>query len=61
MADQSGYQDSGDAPTTRAEREATAGAPRWVKVFGIIVLVIILLFVVAMFAGLHDPSRFSHG
>jgi hypothetical protein len=39
----------------------TAGAPRWVKVFGIIALVVVLLFLVLMFArgpgGRHGPSR----
>jgi uncharacterized membrane protein len=35
------------------------GTPRWVKVFGIIVLVLVLLFVVGMFiaGGGHGPGR----
>jgi hypothetical protein len=36
------------------------GAPRWVKVFGIIALVVVLLFVIVLFTrgpGGHGPSR----
>jgi len=34
------------------------GTPRWVKVFGIIALVVVVLFVVVMLAGGdHGPSR----
>ena len=37
------------------------GMPRWVKVFGIVVLVLVLLFVARMFigGGEHGPGR--HG
>jgi hypothetical protein len=41
--------------------DLTTGTPRWVKVFGIIVLVVVVVFVVLMFAGMHDPSRWGHG
>lgn len=39
--------------------EATVGPPRWVKVFGIIALVLALLVVVVMFVGggEHGPGR----
>ncbi len=36
------------------------GTPRWVKVFGIIALVVVLLFVILLFTrgpGGHGPSR----
>jgi hypothetical protein len=48
------------------------GTPRWVKVFGIIALVVVLLFVILMFTrgpgghgpgdrgGSHDPSKWGH-
>jgi hypothetical protein len=37
---------------------STAGAPRWVKVFGTVALVLVLLFVVVQFAGGgHGPGR----
>jgi hypothetical protein len=48
------------------------GTPRWVKVFGIIALVVVLLFVFLMFTrgpgghgpgdrgGSHDPSKWGH-
>jgi ABC-type transporter Mla subunit MlaD len=48
-------------PDTRAE-EPIAGAPRWVKVFGIIALLVVLLFVVLLVTGRggdHGPGR--HG
>jgi hypothetical protein len=37
------------------------GTPRWVKAFGIIALVVVLLFVILMFVGGHDPSKWGHG
>jgi hypothetical protein len=38
------------------------GTPRWAKVFGIVALIIVLLFVILMIArgpGGHGPSRHS--
>ncbi|MEO7908658.1 MAG: hypothetical protein ABIV47_03305 [Roseiflexaceae bacterium] len=49
------------------DRRSTSGTPRWVKVFGIIVLVVVLLFVISLLAGgqhgpgLHTPSGDSGG
>jgi hypothetical protein len=43
-----------------AERDTqTAATPRWVKVFGIIALVVVVLLVVMIIAGRggHGPSR----
>ena len=34
--------------------------PRWVKIFGIITLVVILLFVMLMVTGGHNPSTSRH-
>jgi hypothetical protein len=38
-----------------------SGTPRWVKVFGVIALVVVLLFVILFLTrgpgGSHDPSR----
>jgi hypothetical protein len=42
------------------DRGSTTKAPRWVKVFGIIALVLVLLVVIIMFTGVggkHGPSR----
>ncbi|MFN2511858.1 MAG: hypothetical protein ABR568_10490 [Pyrinomonadaceae bacterium] len=36
--------------------DETCGTPRWVKVFGIIAIVLALLFVILMLAG-HGPGR----
>ena len=46
---------------------STPGTPRWVKVFGIIALVLILVFVISLLAGvrhgpgLHTPSGDTGG
>ena len=46
-------------PPPYSETDTPPGTPRWVKVFGIIALVIVLLLVVMMFVGggNHGPSR----
>jgi len=36
---------------------STTGAPRWVKVLGIIALLLILLVVVLLIGGNHGPGR----
>ncbi|PAE36667.1 hypothetical protein [Bacillus sp. 7884-1] len=41
-------------------RETPPSTPRWVKVFGIIAIVLILLFVILKLTGIggnHDPGR----
>jgi hypothetical protein len=40
-------------------RELTPGIPRWVKVFGIVALVLVLLVIIMMFVsgGSHGPGR----
>ena len=45
--------------TPMANRPTYPGAPRWVKVFGIIVIVLVLLVVAMMFigGGEHGPGR----
>jgi hypothetical protein len=61
MADPPPYPDTGDDTGVGPDRESTTGTPRWVKVFGIIALVVVLLFVVLMFTrgpgGRHGPGR----
>ncbi len=43
----------------RPDANDDTGTPRWVKVFGIIALVLVLLFVVLLLAGggSHGPAR----
>jgi hypothetical protein len=42
----------------RADRGPTAGPPRWVKVFGIITLALIVLVLIVLLAGgNHGPGR----
>jgi hypothetical protein len=59
MADPPPYSDTGKDSNIRSDRESTAGTPRWVKVFGIIAIVVALLFVIMLVAGggRHGPSR----
>jgi hypothetical protein len=51
--------------THMADSPPYPGTPRWVKVFGIIALVVVLLFVILMFTrgpgGRHGPGRHSPG
>ena len=47
-------------PDSKSDRADDAGTPRWVKVFGIIALVFVLLFVIVMLTGGvggHGPGR----
>jgi hypothetical protein len=63
MADHPPNPDTGVRPT----EDRPPSTPRWVKVFGIIVLVLVLLFVISLLAGvrhgpgLHTPSGGSGG
>lgn len=50
------FDDTGVGP----DREATTGAPRWVKAFGIIAVVLVLLLVVMLLTG-HGPARHTGG
>lgn len=50
--------DTGDGSGVRPTTDRAPGTPRWVKVFGIIAIVLVLLFVVIMFmGGGHGPGR----
>jgi hypothetical protein len=44
------------SPDPDPESNDTGGTPRWVKVFGIIALALVLLFVILMLTG-HGPGR----
>ena len=60
MADPSSDRGAGIRPG----REPTTGPPRWVKVFGIIALVVAVLFVVLLLTGgpgRHGPGRHIGG
>jgi hypothetical protein len=59
MADSPSYPDSGDDTGVGSDRGSTTGTPRWVKVFGIVVAVLVVLFIVVLFTGGggHGPGR----
>lgn len=57
MADPPRYPDTGDDTGVGPERGSTIGAPRWVKVLGIIIaIVLVLLFVVLHLTGTLGPG-----
>jgi hypothetical protein len=54
------HPETGDETDAAPDRESTGGTPRWVKVFGIVALVVVLLFVILMLVkgpGGHGPGR----
>ncbi|MEJ7791700.1 MAG: hypothetical protein WKF65_07005 [Gaiellaceae bacterium] len=57
MVDPTPSPDTGTSPG----RETPAGTPRWVKVFGIVALVVVVLFIVVLLVGgaEHGPGRHS--
>ncbi len=59
MADPTRYPDTDNDTGVGPDRESTTGTPRWVKVFGIIALVVVLLFAILMFT--RGPSGGGHG
>ncbi len=65
MADPSPYSDANcdtaDDTRVRADRGSPPSAPRWVKVFGIIALVLILLVVILHLTGNSLGGPMGHG
>ena len=66
MADEQRDPDEQRDQATReiaAAHQSTAGTPRWVKAFGVIALVVIVLFLVVLLVrgGEHGPGRHSPG
>jgi hypothetical protein len=59
MADQHPYPDSNGDTGMETGRGSPPGIPLWVKVFGIVALVLVLLVIIMMFAGggSHGPGR----
>jgi len=60
MADANLHDDPEVAGRVEADREAMPRTPRWVKVFGIIAIVVVLLFIILMLTrgpGGHGPGR----
>jgi hypothetical protein len=63
MTDQSGHPDNGDVREVSGGG-STAGMPMWVKVFGLVVIVALVLLVVLMLTGgpgRHGPGRHMPG
>lgn len=59
MSDQSPHQDARDA-VGEGDRRSTTGTPKWVKVFGIIAIVLVVLLAIALLTG-HGPGRHGPG
>lgn len=61
MADPPPYPDADPDASMGPDRGSTTGTPRWVKVFGIVALVVVLLVVIVLFVqgsgGGHGPGR----
>jgi hypothetical protein len=60
MADRHPNPDTGDDTGVGPHRGSPPGTPRWVKIFGIIAFVLVLLVVILMLAGVggdHGPGR----
>ena len=49
--------------TEGSDSESPPGVPRWVKVFGVVTVIVVLLAIVAMIfgGGKHGPGRHLHG
>ena len=60
MTDPAGRSNPRDEATWETGRDSTERTPRWVKVFGIVTLLVVVLFVVLLIAGgRHNPGRHS--
>ena len=59
MSDLPPYPDTGDDTGMGLDGGSTTGTPRWVKVFGIIALVVVLLVAIMLLTGGggHGPGR----
>ena len=54
--------DSPDPDFNGDTGDDTGGTPRWVKVFGIIALVVLLIFIIMLLTrGSHGPGRHMRG
>jgi hypothetical protein len=66
MADSSPYPDANHGARARPDRRSLAGVPRWVKVFVIVFIALVVLFVILHLTGngfgdhMH-MSTFQHG
>jgi hypothetical protein len=60
MADPPRFPEPDDVAAVRPDREPTTGPPRWVKVFGLMGLVLVVLIVIMLLTG-HGPGRHMHG
>ncbi|MGP3925125.1 hypothetical protein [Streptomyces sp. 8N616] len=64
MADPPSGPDTGDDTGMGPDRGSTPGMPRWVKVFGLIALVVVVLLVILLLTkgpGGHGPARHFDG
>jgi hypothetical protein len=61
MAEPPRYPESADEPPALPDVEPPPGTPLWVKVFGVIAVVVVLVFAILLLTGGHGPARHSSG
>jgi hypothetical protein len=59
MADPPRYPNTDNDTGAGPDRESATDTPRWVKVFGIIAFIVVLLFVILIVTG-HTPPEGAH-
>ena len=52
-----GSPDTSDDTGAGPDREPTTSSPRWVRIFGIIAAIVILLIAILLLTGGHGPRR----
>ncbi len=61
MAEPPSAPDSTDELGVGPDRESATSTPRWVKVFGVIALVLVVLLAILLLSGGHGPGRHTGG
>ena len=60
MADGPPYPDARNESDDAFDGGSSAGTPRWVKVSALVVLAVLVVFVILLLAGGHDPNAGRH-
>lgn len=60
MVDDPSFPGGGDRKDDGSAPDSPSGTPRWVKVSALVVLAVVVLFVILLLAGAHDPNTGRH-